>query len=283
MRIARALPLPLLLLGLTACAEGVEPGGAEDASIATDGARPSADAGVLADGGVDAGALADSGVDAPAPDASTIDATVTEDAAMPPVPVHAYGALGSSSTAGSGASRPELAYVPLLHARLGAHPRGAGGVVLVNRGQGGARIDQLLAALPALEAERPEVVTILPLSDFVSTDPARFQSGYDELFRRLGAIGATVYFGDLRIDPTYLCQGGRSGPGGCYGEQDRALLASKNAVVAALAPRHPHVVVVPVFDQNAAHPEWNAADGHPNDLGHQYLADTFWAAIAPRL
>lgn len=273
MRIARALLPPLLLLGLTACAEGVEPAGALDASVVMDGAPSTADASAFADSGV-----ADVSADATAPDATT-----AEDAAMPPVPVHAYGALGSSSTAGSGASRPELAYVPLLHARLGAHPRGAGGVVLVNRGQGGARIDQLLAALPALEAERPEVVTILPLSDFVSTDPARFRSGYDELFRRLGAIGAAVYFGDLRIDPTYLCQGGRSGPGGCYGEQDRALLASKNAVVAELAPLYPHVVVVPVFDQNAAHPEWNAADGHPNDLGHQYLADTLWAAIEPRL
>ena len=276
MRIARALLPPLLLLGLTACAEGLEPAGALDASLVMDGA-PSTDASALADSGV-ADVSADASTDATAPDATT-----AEDAAMPPVPVHAYGALGSSSTAGSGASRPELAYVPLLHARLGAHPRGAGGVVLVNRGQGGARIDQLLAALPALEAERPEVVTILPLSDFVSTDPARFRSGYDELFRRLGAIGAAVYFGDLRIDPTYLCQGGRSGPGGCYGEQDRALLASKNAVVADLAPLYPHVVVVPVFDQNAAHPEWNAADGHPNDLGHQYLADTLWAAIEPRL
>jgi hypothetical protein len=278
-RIARALLLPLLLLGLTACAEAVEPPGAADAALALDGAPSSADARALADSGA-----ADSGVaDAATDDATTPDDATTEDAAMPPVPVHAYGALGSSSTAGAGASRPERGYVPLLHARLGAHPRGAGGVLLVNRGQGGARIDQLLAALPALETERPEVVTILPLSDFVSTDPARFRSGYDELFRRLGAVGATVYFGDLRIDPTYLCQGGRSGPGGCYGEQDRALLASKNAVIAELAPLHPHVVVVPVFDQNAAHPEWNAADGHPNDLGHQYLADTFWAAIAARL
>lgn len=278
MRIARALLHPLLLLGLTACADGVEPTGAVDASRVMDGAPSTADASALADSGV-----ADVSADATAPDATAPDATTAEDAAMPPTPVHAYGALGSSSTAGSGASRPELAYVPLLHARLGAHPRGAGGVLLVNRGQGGARIDQLLAALPALEAERPEVVTVLPLSDFVSTDPARFRSGYDELFRRLGAIGATVYFGDLRIDPTYLCQGGRSGPGGCYGEQDRALLASKNAVVAELAPLYPHVVVVPVFDQNAAHPEWNAADGHPNDLGHQYLADTLWAAIEPTL
>lgn len=278
MRIARALLHPLLLLGLTACAEGVEPAGAMDASVTVDAAPSPADAGALADSGVDARIT-----DAAVADATAADASLAEDAAMPPKPVHAYGALGSSSTAGSGASRPELAYVPLLHARLGAHPRGAGGVVLVNRGQGGARIDQLLAALPALEAERPEVVTILPLSDFVSTDPARFLSGYDELFRRLGAIGARVYFGDLRIDPAYLCQGGRSGPGGCYGEQDRALLASKNAVVAELAPLHPHVVVVPVLDQNAAHPEWNAADGHPNDLGHQYLADTFWAAIEPRL
>ncbi len=233
--------------------------GFDDATPAPDAAEPSpADAGLW-------------------PDAAP------EDASMPPRTVHAYGALGSSSTAGAGATQPDRAYVPLLHAMLRAHPSGAGGVELVNRGAGGARIDGLLASLPDLEARRPEVVTILPLTDFVQTDAARFRSGYDELLRRLGAVGSTVFFGDLRIDPRYLCDGGQSGPGGCYGEEDRALLGGKNVIVAELAAQHPHVVVVPVFDQNAAHPEWNARDGHPNDLGHQYLADTFWAAIEPWL
>lgn len=256
------------------------------AACAADPIAPAADAESASDGGAIASAedAARASADASAEDAAPTvaeDAAPTEDAGMPARTIHAYGALGSSSTAGAGATTPDRAYVPLLHARLA--PFGSGAVQLINRGQGGARIDTLLAALPELERARPELVTILPLTDFVQTDVARFRTGYDELFRRLEAVGTTIFFGDLRIDPAYLCDGGQSGPGGCYGEQDRALLGSKNAVIADLIAAHPGVVVVPVFDQNAAHPEWNAPDGHPNDLGHQYLADTFWAAIGPWL
>jgi len=209
-------------------------------------------------------------------------ATFADAAELPMHTVSGYGALGSSSTAGSGASRPELAYVPLLHARLQAHRAGAGGVTLTNRGEGGAKIDRLLARLPELERARPEVVTILPLGDYTQTTPDRFRTGYEELLSRLDAVGSTIFFGDLRIDPALLCGVG-SGPGGCYGTADRDTLAAKNAIVAELARAHPGVIVVPVFDQNAAHPEWNAPDGHPNDLGHGYLADTFFAAIGPWL
>lgn len=275
-----------LSVGLVGCSsdEGARDAGVSggDAAAARDDAAAPADAGLHADAtppvSEDAGASADAD-----PITPTDAAPLAEDASMPPRTVHAYGALGSSSTAGSGATRADLAYVPRLYARLLGHRAGAGGVELVNRGSGGARIDTLLGALPDLEARRPEVVTILPLTDFVQTDAARFRSGYDELFRRLGAVGSTIFFGDLRIDPMYLCNGGVSGPGGCYGEEDRALLGGKNTIVAELAALHPHVIVVPVFDQNAAHPEWNANDGHPNDRGHQYLADTFWAAIEPWL
>jgi cellulose synthase/poly-beta-1,6-N-acetylglucosamine synthase-like glycosyltransferase len=54
-------------------------------------------------------------------------------------------------------------------------------------------------------------------------------------------------------------------------------------VADGLARAHPGVIIVTIMDQNAPHPEWIAPDGHPNDLGHAYLAETFFAAIAPWL
>lgn len=150
----------------------------------------------------------------------------------------------------------------------------------LNLGSGGARIDALLAAAPKAERARPDLITILPLTDYVQTDPDAFRRGYAELLDDLGSAGATIFFGDNRIDRRLLCGVGR-GPGGCYDRGDLDLLATKNAIVAELAASRAFVIVVPILDQNVAHPEWIAPDrAHPNDLGHAYLADRFWISIA---
>ena len=58
------------------------------------------------------------------------------------------------------------------------------------------------------------------------------------------------------------------------------MLQEKNERLAAMAATRPALHVVGILDQNVAHPEFVAADGHPNDAGHQYLADSFWEHIA---
>ncbi|MBI2377555.1 MAG: SGNH/GDSL hydrolase family protein [Deltaproteobacteria bacterium] len=186
-----------------------------------------------------------------------------------------YLALGSSSTFGSGASEPERAYVRLVATHLRElEPE----LTTLNLGSGGARISRFLEARAKIESFGPEVTTILPFTDFASTPADELLSGYATLLDALGAAGSTVFFGDLRIDSALVCGAG-AGPGGCYPADQQALIAPKNEVIAELASSRPFVHVVPIFDQNAAHPEWNAPDGHPNDLGHEYLAQQFINAI----
>lgn len=268
--------------GLAACASEGRPdvavdGGAADVAPA-DGAP--VDGGPVDAAPVDVGSAEADGAapddDAGADAGLARDAEATQDVGV--LRVRRYAAIGSSSTQGAGASAPDRAYVPVLAARLGAR---FGEVALLNLGTGGGTIDGFLARGDALRAHAPELVTVLPFTDYVRTDLARFRSGYDALFALLGELGARVYFGALTVDPALVC--GRAAPPGCYAPEDARLLEAKNAVLTELAASHPHVVVVTVLDQNVAHPEWNAPDGHPNDLGHRYLADTFWGAIEPEL
>ncbi|MCK6551089.1 SGNH/GDSL hydrolase family protein [Myxococcota bacterium] len=240
--------------------------------------------GQVSDGTGDAGASMDArpaeGRNAGVTDVDATDAAIEDTGGAMARRIGTWVAFGSSSTAGAGASAPERAYVGVLEARITARFPSA---MLTNLGAGGATIDRFVASLPSVTPLEPELVTILPLTDYVRTATATFRAGYARLFDALGAAGATVFLGDLRIDPALVCGTG-SGPGGCYAPQDRALLDAKNAIAAELAATRAHVIVVPIFDQNVAHPEWNAADGaHPNDLGHAYLADAFWGAVEPWL
>lgn len=118
--------------------------------------------------------------------------------------------LGSSSTAGSGASGPQRTYVGLLDARLeDRFPT----VELTNLGAGGATIDRLLDHVPTIVTLAPQLVTILPLTDYVRTSTATFAPGYAALIdARLG--GGDGPIGDLRIDDPLVCGTG-SGPVGC--------------------------------------------------------------------
>lgn len=188
-----------------------------------------------------------------------------------------YLALGSSSTVGAGASLPdETGYVPLLLGELRAF---APHLALVNRGQGGVRIGTYLSALDDIVAIKADVVTVLPLTDYVRTSVADFAAGYTTLLDALIGSGAEVWMGDLRIDPGLVCGVG-SGPGGCYSEADLQMLWEKNELLAEMASTRPALHIVGVYDQNVAHPEYVASDGHPNDDGHRFLANVFWEAIA---
>jgi hypothetical protein len=266
--VSRSLQRSLFAFALfcASCASGGAEdasGGAEDASI-----RPDARA-------LDAAIVADAGAPPDAADAGFVEDASEQDAGVTMRAVERYLALGSSSTFGSGASSPELAYVERITTRL---RESEPDLMLLNLGAGGATVGSFLRRRSEIEAFDPILVTILPFTDYVQTSTTTFRRSYGELLDLLGGLGATVMFGDLRIDPMLVCGVG-SGPGGCYGTEDRDLLAAKNAILTDLASTRSFVVVVPVLDQNAAHPEWNAPDGHPNDLGHEYLAETFLEAI----
>jgi len=190
-----------------------------------------------------------------------------------------YVALGSSSTAGAGASGPGASYVALLTAAL---QEDAPELELSNFGAGGARIGRFLDDLDAILALEPDVVTILPFTDLVQTPVAELETGYSTLFSSFAPSGAEVFVGVLTVDPALICGTG-SGPGGCYGQADADLLAQKRAALAALAAPYATIHIVDVPDPNVAHPEYNAADGHPNDLGHRYLASSLWGPMRATL
>lgn len=189
-----------------------------------------------------------------------------------------YVALGSSSTAGVGASDPaRTGYVALVGAALRER---CPALELTNLGVGGAGVARIAALAPEWERARPQVVTILPLIDYWETDAAAFFAGYAALLDTLGAQGATVFFGDLRLDPALVCGRG-GGPGGCYIAADAEKIRAKNRALAALARGRPWVIVVPVSDERVAHPEWQLGDGlHVNDAGHAGFAAPFRAAVA---
>ncbi|MBN2360215.1 MAG: SGNH/GDSL hydrolase family protein, partial [Deltaproteobacteria bacterium] len=71
--------------------------------------------------------------------------------------------------------------------------------------------------------------------------------------------------------------------GACYDRADYDMLSAKNAIAAETLAPISGLTIVPVYDQNSAHPEWITADGHPNDLGHAFLAQTFLALMLPLL
>lgn len=195
-------------------------------------------------------------------------------------------ALGSSSTAGAGASSPEQGYAALMAAAFDAQ--------LVNLGAGGQRITdvegtRLSAALAALDPQPPagqrDVVSFLPFSDYVSGQPESVSAGYDRVLTALAPTGASVAFGLLVLPDTYVCgRGSERGPDGlCYDDALAADLDAMEDAMRAMLARHPQVFVVEVAAQSVQHPEWDAPDGHPNDRGHRYLAGLFVDAVAAQL
>jgi len=65
-------------------------------------------------------------------------------------------AFGSSSTEGVGAASPAASYPSRLEAELNA--KLAGGASVANRGIGGEDVDDMMRRLPAIIAERPDLV-----------------------------------------------------------------------------------------------------------------------------
>ncbi len=193
-------------------------------------------------------------------------------------------ALGSSSTKGTGASVPdETGYVAVL--MRGLNERWAQ-LQLRNLGRPGARMLDYVADWSTVEAAQPSILTVLPFTDFATSTIPRFEADCREFFEAAEALGRVrqseghpyrVFFGDLRIDPMYVAASSIGGKR--YRTEDFQMIQAKNAAVARCAAQAPGIELVTVVDQNAAHPEWIGADGHPNDLGHAYLAGRFRSPI----
>lgn len=214
--------------------------------------------------------------------------TTVQDAAMNPRTVRLLVTLGSSSTAGSGASSEDTRYVNVLARDLGAR--------LVNLGTGGQTVEAvqqtyLAQALSALDAGVPapgevDVVTFLPLTDFSSKTSAQITAGYAPVLTQLGLTQAWVMFGLSVVDAQYQC--GSAGPlrgphGECYPANLVEEYALKDADMRALLANHPGASAVDIPTMEAQHPAWQAPDGHPNDLGHDFIARSFAHAIRARL
>ena len=191
-------------------------------------------------------------------------------------PVLSYVALGSSTAAGTGASDENHSQVGLIHRALEEE---FGTVRLSNLSQDGGRVLDFRGKWGEINSANPDIVTILPFTDYLSSDTSSWRTNYPKLLDDITSTGAHVFFGDLRIDPDYICHIG-SGPGGCYSFYEFEMISEKNLILRDIVSTRPDVTIVPIIDSNAEHPEWIADDGsHPNDLGHAHLAELFLREI----
>lgn len=244
-------------------------------------------AGPVDAGDVDAGASSDAGL----PDAAISDAGQADAGGVmveTPLTVRRLITLGSSSTAGAGASSADTRYVNVLAAALGAE--------LVNLGVGGQTVDMVQStylpqALGVLDGGPPpdgsvDVVTFLPLTDFAGSGPGALVHGYAPVLTALEDTHAWVAFGIPIVDARYTC--GNAGPlrgpdGECYAADLVADYASKEAAMRTEVARHAAASVVDIQQVQAQHPGWAVADGHPNDEGHAFIAASFVRALRLRL
>lgn len=177
--------------------------------------------------------------------------------------------VGSSTAAGSGASQPSLSVAGRIEA--GLEGRYGGDVSLTNVASGGATIVEHRTRLGQIQQAAPDIIVVMPWTDFAQTDHGQFRDGYAGFLNDLEPLGADLYFAMLRIDPQDVCTIG-GGPGGCYSANEFDWISLKTTVITELAADRDWVHIVDVTDTNAQHPEWNALDGHPNDTGHGHLA-----------
>lgn len=196
-------------------------------------------------------------------------------AAMPP-PLTIV-ALGSSSTAGAGASTPEATYPARLEAILRA-ARPDLSIRVVNRGRGGEQADQMLARLDTeVLPERPALVIwqVGANSALRHADPARFQALVAAGIARLRAAGTEVVLMDNQRAPRIEAAPGH---------------ARFDALVADLASGTPGVAL---FSRRRLMDAWAAAgtppgamlgeDGlHHNDRGYACLAAALAEALLGR-
>ena len=190
-------------------------------------------------------------------------------------------ALGSSSTAGAGASGSAQAYPARLEERL---RRGLPGiaVAVVNRGVGGEDASHMLARLEAeVIAERPDLVIWQAGANAAlrGMDPERFRAAILEGLARLRRAGIEVVLMDNQRAPRIAAQAGHRVYDAILAEAAASAggvhLFSRGALMDALARRGvPETALL-------------APDGlHHNDRGYDCIAEAqaraLIAGILPR-
>ena len=196
---------------------------------------------------------------------------------QPVLPATVYTALGASDAVGIGAFPVSNGYVPVFARKLEA---ALGRVSLVNLGENGAWVDDLVARqlLPALASD-PDYVTVWTGSnDLVDgADPAQFGQKLDRLLGELRAgTDAVVLVGNL-IAMTEAPRFRDDPDPNVTVERVAAFNREIERAVAANA-----CVLVPLHDLEVRDDLFWIDGFHPNDAGHQRLADAYWAALLAR-
>ncbi|MFW6598796.1 SGNH/GDSL hydrolase family protein [Propionibacteriaceae bacterium Y2011] len=180
-----------------------------------------------------------------------------------------YLSLGDSSAQGIGVDDPGEGYVSVLADRLAEREGRA--VAVRNLSVSGATVGSLLAKqIPQLEGlPQPDVCTLfIGGNDMIkrSFDANRFRDRFDQV---LSAMPPGTFVGEL---PTF----------GHWPFEPRVRTA--NQIIADLVPKHGHHLV-PLYATSRA--QWpfrmfhhvNGDWFHPNQLGYQLWADTYWRTM----
>ncbi len=192
-------------------------------------------------------------------------------------PTTVYTAIGASDAVGIGAFPSSEGYVPVFSRKLAAV---AGNVSLVNLGENGALVDDMLAdQLATAVASDPDYVTVWTGSNDLidGADPAAFGQKLDDLLSELRAeTNAVVLVGNL-VDMTETPRFKDNPDPNVTGARVDAFNLEIERVVAVNA-----CVLVRLYDLEVIDDLFWIDGFHPNNEGHQRLADTFWAALLSR-
>jgi lysophospholipase L1-like esterase len=197
--------------------------------------------------------------------------------ATAPEPVVAF--LGDSLTAGLHASRPDLTYRELVTQRLAETPDAGRTVTVVQHPMG--LLDDAQRRLPQVLAARPSLVFVELGHHEVWADAPQlelFESRYADILDTLLASGAEVI-------PSTLAWLGYAPESVQYAAARRInaiirrLAADRELVVADLWSRtHLRLDLISTPADPSFVEPYQGDDLHPNDAGHQALAEGFWRA-----
>ena len=197
--------------------------------------------------------------------------------AAPVGPSTVYAAIGASDAVGIGATPSSQGYVPEFARKLDA---ALGNVTLFNLGENGAWVDDMLAdQLPAALAARPDYVTVWTGSNDLigGAEASAFGAKLDQLLGELRKeTDAVVLVGNL----VAMTEAPRFRDGSDPDVTEERVSAF-NLVIEQAAAAH-GCVLVRLFDLEVSDDLFWIDGFHPNNAGHQQLADAFWAALVTR-
>lgn len=192
-------------------------------------------------------------------------------------PATVYVAIGASDAVGIGAFPSSDGYVPVFSRRLAA---AVGNVQLVNLGENGALVDDMLAdQLPAALASGPDYVTVWTGSNDLidGADATSFGQKLDQLLGELRAsTDAVVLVGNL-VAMTETPRFRDDPDPDVTVERVAAFNVEIERAVEANA-----CVLVPLYDLEVRDDLFWIDGFHPNNEGHERLADAYWAALLAR-